>query len=638
MAAFDNLQLRITLIFLLISLLPLGVLSVFAVRTADAVITNIATNQLENVASEKQELLQRWLSERKADLEVVAGSAAVRSIDPAQIAPYLELVRAQYGVYKEFIVVDRQGKVVFDTNGSSTTSDWSNSAWYRDAMAGRTAMSEIQLELGGRDSVFHISTAVRGTDAQPQGAVRATVSTASILAGVLRVLLGRTGESYLVNHEGTFLAHKEPRRILHENIAQSESFSRIFSGRMPLQGNQTGPAGHGDAAAALATTDSPLFSKPIYTDYRGIAVLGASRPVAGTDWYLVVEQDRDEAFADSYRLTHNIYLMIGLTAGAAIGASWLLGYWVTAPIRTLSDAARALSAGDFDHAMDNARTGRHDEIGLLYAAFTEMAGQLRQRQAQLQQRVGLTEEELRKTDARLQGTLQAAARSEHLAALGRLSSGVAHEIRTPLTSLKLFLQGYQEEMATSADESEDFQIAMRQILRIETTINHFLQYARPREPVMAELDFGRMVDEALEIVRPRAKQQSVRIERLVAEPLPAVEGDQHQLGECLVNLMVNSLEVMPDGGKLTIAVCGAAAPLEGLKRPGVCIEVSDTGPGIPDDALQQLFEPFFTTKATGSGLGLPIVQNTVQLHGGVIRVRTRLGAGTTFSIYLPAIA
>jgi signal transduction histidine kinase len=609
-AKFNNLQLRITLIFLLISLLPLGVLSVFAVRTADAVITSIVTNQLENMASEKQELLQRWLSERRADLEVVAGSAAVRSIDPERIAPYLELVRTQYGVYREFIVVDRQGKTVYKTDHDAAAADQSDAPWFREAMDGRTAMSEIQVEPESYDSVFYISTPIRDSDGNPQGAVRAAVRTASILVGVLRVSLGETGESYLVDREGTFLAHKQPRRILQENIAQSESFSSIFLGDL---------------------------RKPIYTDYRGIAVLGASRPVAGTGWYVVVEQDRDEAFADSYHLTHNIYLVIGLTAGLAIGASWLLGYYVTAPIRRISDAARALAAGDFDNALRNAQTRRNDEIGLLYTAFGEMAGQLRERHTQLQQRVGLTEEELRKTDDRLQRTLLAAAHSERLADLGRLGSGVAHEIRTPLTSLKLFLQSCQEEMETSAEQSEDFQIAMRQILRIETTINHFLQFARPHEPVMSELDFARLVDDALEIVRPRAKQQGVRIERVLADRLPPVEGDLRQLGECLVNLMVNALEVMPDGGTLSISAFPDNLPSGEPARPGVRLEVSDTGPGIPDDDLAQLFEPFFTTKAAGAGLGLPMVQNTVQLHGGVVQVRTQLEVGTTFSIYLPAV-
>jgi len=608
-----SLQLRITLIFLLVSLAPLAVVSVFAVRTADNVIATIVTNQLENVAAEKQGLLQRWIRERKADLEVVAGASPVRTLDAAEIGPYLELVRSQYGVYTRLLVVDAAGKVRFDTQSPSfpprERSPFAEETGIREALGGRTAMAPVHLEPGGKESVFVIATPIPGEGRNPLGAVRATVSTASILADVLRVSLGRTGESYLVDGEGTFLVHKEPGRILRENISRSESFSQIF-----------GKAGR----------------KPIYTDYRGIAVLGASRPVAGTDWHLVVEQDRDEAFAPSSELTRALCLAIAVTAATAVLISWLLGYYVTAPIRTLSEAARSLAAGHFDEALAGAPTRRHDEIGQLYAAFADMAGRLQEHHDRLKRRVGFTEEELRKVEARLQKTLQAAARSEHLAALGRLSSGVAHEIRTPLTSLKLFLQSCRETLDNSPEDREDFQVAMRQIHRIEATVNHFLQFARPREPVMADLDFRRLIEEALEIVGPRAKQQNVAVSSSIAERLPRAQGDLRQLSECLVNLMVNALEVMPAGGELRVSVSAEGGSGDEGKL-AVRIEVADSGPGITAEDRQFLFEPFFTTKTGGSGLGLPIVQNTVQFHGGTVRVDTAPGAGATFSIHLPAV-
>ncbi len=603
-----SLQLRITLIFLLVALAPLAVVSVFAVRTADNVIAAIVTSQLENVAAEKQGLLERWIRERKADLEVVAGASPLGSLDPTRIASYLELVQSQYGVYSRFLVVDASGRVQFDTKSAEQKNLPAGDAGIHQALRGKTTMSPVHLEPGGNESVFFITTPIQAPSGNPLGAVRATVSTASILADVLRVSLGRTGESYLVDGEGTFLVHQHPHRILRENISRSETFSQIF-----------GTTGR----------------KPVYTDYRGVAVLGASRPVAGTDWHLVVEQDRDEAFAPSAELTRAIYLMIAATAAIAVLISWLLGYYVTAPVRTLSETARSLAAGNFDEALAGAHTRRHDEIGKLYAAFADMAGRLREHRDRLEHRVGLTEEELRKVELRLQKALQAAARSEHLAALGRLASGVAHEIRTPLASLKLFLQSCREALDDSPEDREDFCVAMRQILRIEATVNHFLQFARPREPVMADLDFRRLVDESAEIVGPRAKQQRVAMSCSVAEELPRVEGDLRQLSECLVNLMVNALDVMPEGGALTVSVSpenGSAS----AAATGVRIDVADTGPGITPEDLQYLFEPFFTTKTGGSGLGLPIVQNTVQLHGGAVRVHTEPGAGATFSIHLPA--
>jgi two-component system, NtrC family, sensor kinase len=607
---FNNLQFRVATILLLVSVAPLAIVSVFAVRTAEQVIRSMATNQLENVAAEKQELLERWIAERKADLAVVADSESIRSMDPARIRPYLTLVQNQYGVYKRFIVVALDGRIVVDSDGSAQL-DHQNETWYTQAVQGKTYLSEVSLAPDGKEAVFRLAAPIGNPGTAPQGAVCAIVSTQAISARVLRVSLGETGECYLVDKAGTFLAHKDPARILRDNIAQSGSFLNIFGQQEP---------------------------RPIYNDYRGIPVLGASRAVGGTEWFVVVEQDRDEAFASSDRLARSIFIVIGSTVAAAVGLALLLSYYISSPIRALSEAAHALSRGDFENALAGAKTTRSDEIGALHTAFRHMAGQLWDRHASLEKRMGLTEAELRKTDTRLVKTLEAAARSEHLAALGRLAAGVAHEIRTPLTSLKLFLQSVREEIAVSPEHTEDLQIALKQVRRIETTINHFLDFARPQEPMLSSLDFPKLIDDALEVVLPRAHQQEVEVVRSIAPDLPKVEGDMRQLGESLVNLLANALEAMPDGGRLEISVSAELSATDGHQPAWVRIDVSDTGPGFREEVAKQLFEPFFTTKASGSGLGLAIVQGTLQRHGGTIKVRSTPGEGTTFTLHLPVIA
>lgn len=605
----NNLRFKTALVFLLVSLVPLGIVSVFAVRTSHRAIASIVANQLENLAAQKQDLLERWITERNADLRVVAGSAAVESLDHKQIAPYLKLVQDQYKVYKRFVVTATDGRVVYGSDSDEAT-DVRSEAWYQRVKEGKPSMSEVRLEEGGQDSVFLLAVPILDAQGRPKGGVCATVDTRAIVARVLRVALGQTGECYLVDKKGTFLAHKQPHRILKENIARSGSFAKIFSGQA---------------------------SGPVYLDYRGIAVLGASRPIADTEWYVVVEQDYDEAFLSYYHLAWNIAIVFGATLIGAIGLSWLSASYVTAPILALGEAAHALSRGDFDNVHLDTSTNRRDEIGALYTAFAHMSDQLRERQVMLEKRMGLTEEELRKTDARLKSTLEAAARAEHLASLGRLAAGVAHEIRTPLTSLKLFLQSVQDDIQVSPEHCEDYRIGMQQVSRIETTINLFLDFARPQKPVLAVVDFRKLIEEALVVVRPRANQQEIRVDVSLARDIPAVEGDLRQLSEVLVNLMVNALEEMPNGGRLTVAVDEETIVTNVARRVGVRIDVADTGPGINDEDLQRLFEPFFTTKASGSGLGLAIAHGIIERHGGSLTVATELGVGTTFSIHLPAM-
>jgi signal transduction histidine kinase len=356
--------------------------------------------------------------------------------------------------------------------------------------------------------------------------------------------------------------------------------------------------------------------------------------VAGTKWFVVVEQDRDEAFAGSSRLARHLGIAVFLALLGAVGLSWVLASYLSAPIHRLSEAAEALSEGDFGKALAVGGRPRSDEIGALDRAFHHMAEQIQQQHRRLQERIGLTEEELRKSEEKLKRTLEAAARSERLVALGRLASGVAHEIRTPLASLKLFLQSIEEEWQGLPEHAEDHRMAMRQVRRIESTINHFLDFARPREPSLAEIDFVRLVDDALVVVQPRANQQEVEVVRSVAADLPRVEGDSRQLVEAIVNLLVNALDVMPEGGRLSIAVARDADRPDG-RGQRVRIDVSDTGPGFGAGDSERLFEPFFTTKAAGSGLGLAIVRGTVERHGGTVQVNSRPGEGAVFSIFLP---
>jgi len=599
-----NLQIKVMLLFVAIALVPLGIMGAFALKTAEELISSMVKNQIQQVAVDKAALLERWISERKADLEVIAGSFILKSLDPSLIAPYLELVRDRYEVYSGFIVLSRDGSIIYDSFHQESQPQ--RETWFQEALAGKSYMSDIDFNPEQRKSFFHLATPLFDSSGAAKGAVCATVGTNVILSMVLRVSLGETGECYLVNREGAFLAHKDSHRILTENIAQSDSFRNIFN---------TEKAG---------TT---------YIDYRGIEVLGASAQVGGTDWALVAEQDKDEAFRSAVRLKHYIFLVAVLSAGGAFFLAWLLSHYVVNPIRKLSLAAKFLAKGEFDKAY--IKTTRADEIGLLSRAFSDMAKQLQNRQRQLEQRMVLQEAELEETGVKLKATQQAAARSQQLAALGRLASGVAHEIRTPLTSLKLFLESVESDIEISPEYADDFQVAMNQIGRMEATINRFLDFARPQDPVFAWIDVDELIEDALLMVGPRARHQETAVEKSVKNSLPKIKGDEKQLGEVLLNLMLNALEAMGSRGRLSVVADFGEWPGKDGGRRCVRIDIKDTGPGIKEKDISRLFEPFFTSKATGAGLGLSIVYSTLQRHRGDIMVQSIVGEGTTFSVLIP---
>ena len=589
------------------SLIPLGLISAFSLRMAQEIIRSQVANQLDNLAQDKVNLLERWLGERDADLQVMADAVYLRGLDPGFVDPYLETIKRNYRVYEEIVAADLEGRPVAGRPPGEAVGQ--DEIWFREARAGRNYRSPMMLLPDRRGSIFWLSIPIRHPGGEVVGVIGAGVNTDSILSDILHLSLGRTGESYLVSRTGTFLAHKEPHRILSENISQSGSFKSIPSNPQ---------------------------AQHFYLDYRGIFVLGASRPVAGTDWYLVVEQDRDEAFAGLTRLRRYLLGATAAAVSASILIAWGFAFSIVGPIKRLRQAAGALEEGAFDAS--GMKSGRADEIGDLYRAFLKMAEQLKSRETSLEAKVDQKEIKLQETSRRLEHTEAVAARAQKLAALGQLAAGVAHEIRTPLTSLKLYLQSMGSEAGFSREAREDYRVALNQVQRMEATISRFLDFARPQEPVPAWLEVAPLIEDSLLIVKPRAHHQEIRIEKEIAPDLPRLMGDRRQLGEAILNLMLNALEAMDKGDLLSISA-SETKPEDGEAGPGgrwIRILVADTGEGIAPECMEKIFDPFFTTKPSGTGLGLSIVHQTVTRHGGEVRVESRVGEGTRFTLLLPA--
>jgi len=176
---------------------------------------------------------------------------------------------------------------------------------------------------------------------------------------------------------------------------------------------------------------------------------------------------------------------------------------------------------------------------------------------------------------------------------------------------------------------------MNQIGRIEATINRFLDFAKPQEPVFQPIPIAKLIEELLVMVRPQVNRQECFLNITIDPDLPPITGDKRLLSEALINLFVNALEAMPAHGTLTIIAAPDRLEANGKATSCVRIDIGDTGAGVADHQLEKLFEPFFTTKATGTGLGLPLVLNTVKGHGGQIRVSSKIDHGTVFSLYFP---
>lgn len=226
--------------------------------------------------------------------------------------------------------------------------------------------------------------------------------------------------------------------------------------------------------------------------------------------------------------------------------------------------------------------------------------------------------------------------SEKLAATGRLAASIAHEINNPLEAVQNALYLLQREFGEDATKRQYLDIAARETQRMSRILRQMLGFYRQQE-AMTDIDLNALVEEAGGLVAKRLRERGVQVANQLDPALPRVRASSDQLKQVLLNLVLNAADSMPKGGTITVAtMAGAGAETELFGRDAVQIQVRDTGEGIPDELLAQIFEPFFSTKpGKGTGLGLWVSQSIVQNHGGTMRVRSRVGRGTTFMITLP---
>jgi len=227
-------------------------------------------------------------------------------------------------------------------------------------------------------------------------------------------------------------------------------------------------------------------------------------------------------------------------------------------------------------------------------------------------------------------------RSNRLAALGELAAGVAHEVRNPLATIRGFLQLLPTEFGDPDFREECSTRLIREIDRLARLTDELLELSRPIRPDPSRTALRTIMEEVLNEQTPFLQEAAISVSG-AAEEAPPLPLDQERVKQVLLNLVINARQAMPQGGRLEwrLENCREAWGPNDEPTPSVRLAIIDTGSGIEDRHLESLFDPFFTTKDHGTGLGLAICHRIIEEHGGVIRVASALGRGTTFTLYFP---
>ena len=305
----------------------------------------------------------------------------------------------------------------------------------------------------------------------------------------------------------------------------------------------------------------------------------------------------------------------GILAVAAGGAIVICGVMLVAlvaliqrPMLELQEKIARLREGDLTATASFA--GRNDELGELGRNFNEMVRQLRESQ-----------------EATHRAHRAEISRAEHLATLGELATGLAHEIRNPLAGIAGVLEVLGGELPESSPSREIWKEVRQEIGQIQKILTDLLEYARPRPPQFQRGDLNATAEQAVHLAQQQVLSRPIRIELAKAPELLPVEHDAAQIEQVLLNLLLNAVQAIAEAGTIEIRLEASG--------PFAVVRVSDTGRGIDPAHLPNIFRPFFTTKGKGTGLGLSLAQRIVEDHGGRIEVTSAPGRGSCFTFRIP---
>jgi two-component system NtrC family sensor kinase len=352
-----------------------------------------------------------------------------------------------------------------------------------------------------------------------------------------------------------------------------------------------------------------------------------------SDWYITAYEPIEDISGERVGMLYvgvlearyadmrkNAFSILVLIIVASMALAILLGYFlekkIMGPVHRLIMASQEVSKGNLSPKIGPVSK---DELGVLQQTFTDMIASLKERD--------------QRTKAAAEDRLL---QSEKQASMGRLAAGVAHEINNPLTGVLTFTRILLRSKDIGEKNLSYLQKIAESTVRVKNIVKGLLDFSRQTALDREPTDINRLIRGVISAMENQALIKGVSIQFNSGEDLPMLTMDRNQIQSVLINLIINALDAMEQGGTITIST-GISLSARDTGKRGIEIAVTDNGCGIPPEDLDKLFEPFFTTKEVGkgTGLGLAVSYGIVQRHGGTIRVQSEVGRGSTFTVWLP---
>ncbi|MGD0281234.1 MAG: ATP-binding protein [Dissulfurispiraceae bacterium] len=309
----------------------------------------------------------------------------------------------------------------------------------------------------------------------------------------------------------------------------------------------------------------------------------------------------------------------------------ILYNFVTKPLSYLVEGMKRLSSGDMDYRIDFRGS---DEIGILARSFNSMSDELKEYKEKMENWTKSLEDEVQKKTSEIYKAQEHLINTEKLASLGRMAAGVAHEINSPLTGIVTFSHlMLKRTPPENVQDVEDLNVIIDQAERCSKIIKGLLGFSRKTSSEKSMINLNTLLENTLAMVRHQSRFYNILFDLRLDSSLPEVNIDPNQIQQVFLNLLINAADAMEKKGKIILAT----RPVENDGARFAEVEVTDSGPGIPEHIRSRIFEPFFTTKPVGkgTGLGLAVSYGIIKKHEGTIFIGNSPGSGASFYIRLP---
>jgi len=557
------------------------------------ILTNTAQQAIEETILERNlELARRSTMQIESSVEKARDILRLSAQQPAVYAQdrinqelLINSMVNEFPIFKKIVILDTTGRVLASTSYQSVSGSITTNGSLPVLARGWPYISEVYVS-DEKLPLMDLAEAIRLHN-EVIGILWAVVDLRAMWALVDNNVIGELGEAFIFRGDGQYIAHSDRRKVYARSHFEEQ-----------------------DIVQAVADKHS---ARKIYVNRDGTEMIAAYAPIGGRDWGVVIQQPTSEAFASARKMRLQILLLIIISSGMAALIAFFYTRQIVKPVQLLVTAIDRVAAGDLHQRI---QIPSKDEIGQLAERFNTMAARLLDIQNKLK-------------------------RTERFETLGKLSSVLSHEIRNPLNSMVINMQLLRREFSRprrDARKMEHYhQVVASEIKRVDDLVSNFLLIAKPPKLEKSECKLAKLLDEIITLHMPRALSQGIRVERDYAEPNISALIDVKKMHQVFLNIFLNAVEAMQGGGRIIVGLRRhlATSADDGEAETLAVVSFRDTGKGMMPEDLNHIFDFYFSKKEHGTGIGLSIAQQIVEEHGGYIRVKSNIEAGSEFTIYLP---